>query len=124
MVIEALQQAAATRGSLKGAVLHTDHGSVCTSKALATECGKPGVPQSVGAVGSSADNALAESFSATLKREVLMDARSRDDETTCRRRTFRRLNRYNTVRRHSYCGHLPPTTYEKQTSTTTPATPA
>ena len=124
LVIEALQQAAVTRGSLKGAVFHTDHGSVYTSKAFATECKKLGVTQSMGAIGSSADNALAESFNATLKREVLMDARSWDDELTCRRQTFRWLNRYNTVRRHSYCGHLPPTTYEKQTSTTTLATAA
>lgn len=124
LAIEALQQAAVTRGSLKGAIFHTDHGSVYTSKAFATECKKLGVPQSMGAIGSSADNALAKSFNAILKREVLMDARSWDDELTYRRQTFRWLNRYNTVRRHSYCGHLPPTTYEKQTSTTTLATAA
>lgn len=39
----------------------------------------------MGAIGSSADNALAESMGATLKREVLMDARPWDDELTCRR---------------------------------------
>ncbi|OLO80528.1 hypothetical protein BKH13_03820 [Actinomyces naeslundii] len=80
--------------------------------------------QSMRAVGSSAAGALAESFNATLKREVLMDQRSWTDELTCRRQTFRWLTRYNTVRRHSYCGHLPPTTYEQQTSTTTLATAA
>ena len=124
LVIEALQQAAATRGPLKGAIFHTDHGSVYTSKAFAAECRKLGVTQSMGAVGNSADNALAESFNATLKREILMDRRSWVDELTCRRQTFRWLTRYNTVRRHSYCGHLPPTTYEQQTSTTTLATAA
>lgn len=124
LVIEALQQAAATRGPLKGAIFHTDHGSVYTSKAFAAECRKLGVTQSMGAVGNSADNALAESFNATLKREILMDRRSWVDELTCRRQTFRWLTRYNTVRRHSYCGYLPPTTYEKQTSTTTLATAA
>ena len=45
--------------------------------------------QSMGAIGSRADNALTESFNATLKREALMDARSCDDELTCRRQTFR-----------------------------------
>lgn len=85
LVIEALQQAAVARGSLKGAVFHTDHGSVYTSKAFAAECKKLGVTQSMGAIGSSADNALAESMGATLKREVLMDARPWDDELTCRR---------------------------------------
>ena len=104
LVIEALQQAAATRGPLKGAIFHTDHGSVYTSKAFAAECRKLGVTQSMGAVGNSADNALAESFNATLKREILMDRRSWVGELTCRRQTFRCLTRYNTVRRHSYCG--------------------
>ena len=47
----------------------------------------------MGAIGSRADNALTESFNATLKREALMDARSCDDELTCRRQTFRWLNR-------------------------------
>ncbi len=37
----------------------------------------------MGAVGSSANNALAESMGAALKREVLMDSRSRGDELTC-----------------------------------------
>lgn len=124
LVIETLQRAAATRGSLKGATFHSDHGSVYTSKAFATACEKLEVTRSMGAVGTSADNALAESMGATLKREILMDERSWPDELTCRRQTFRWLNRYNTVRRHSYCGHLPPITYEKQTSATTLATAA
>ena len=47
LVIEALQQAAVTRGSLKGAVFHTDHGSGYTSKAFAAECKKLGVTQSM-----------------------------------------------------------------------------
>jgi transposase InsO family protein len=35
------------------------------------------------------DNALAESFNATLKREVLQDAHTWPDEATCRREVFR-----------------------------------
>jgi transposase InsO family protein len=49
----------------------------------------------MGAVGSSVDNALAESFNATLKREVLQDAPCWPDEGTCRRHVFRWLVRYN-----------------------------
>ena len=55
------------------------------SKAYAQLCKKFGVTQSMGAVGSSADNALAESFNATLKREVLQDTACWSDELTCRR---------------------------------------
>lgn len=58
---------AADRGSLAGAVFHSDHGSVYTSADYAKLCGQLGVTQSMGAVGTSADNALAESFNATLK---------------------------------------------------------
>jgi transposase InsO family protein len=99
LVEDALKGAAATRGSLAGAIFHSDHGSVYTSKDYARLCGELGVTQSMGAVGSSADNALAESFNATLKREVLQDAACWPDEAACRRQVFRWLVRYNTRRR-------------------------
>ena len=80
LVENALKAAAANRGSLAGAVFHSDHGSVYTSKDYAKLCRTLGVTQSMGAVGTSADNALAESFNATLKREVLQDAACWSDE--------------------------------------------
>jgi transposase InsO family protein len=85
LVEDALKAAGATRGSLKGAIFHSDHGSVYCSKDYAKLCTRLGVTQSMGAVGSSADNALAESFNATMKREVLQDAACWIDEPTCRR---------------------------------------
>jgi transposase InsO family protein len=103
LVADALKAAAATRGSLKGAIFHSDHGSVYCSKDYAKLCKKLGLTQSMGAVGSSADNALAESFNATMKREVLQDAACWTDELTCRRQVFKWLVRYNTKRRHSWC---------------------
>ncbi|PZT84260.1 MAG: IS3 family transposase [Gordonia sp. (in: high G+C Gram-positive bacteria)] len=113
LVEDALKAAAATRGSLAGAVFHSDHGSVYCSKDYATLCSTLGVAQSMGAVGSSADNALAESFNAALKREVLQDAKTWPDELTCRRQTFKWLTRYNTKRRHSWCRYQSPNTYER-----------
>lgn len=71
LVIDALDSAQRARGSLKGAIFHSDHGSVYTSKAFSSRCTMLGVTQSMAAVGTSADNALVESFNATLKREVL-----------------------------------------------------
>ena len=65
-----------------------------------------------GAVGSSADNALAEAFNATLKREVLQDAHCWHDEATCRREVFRWLARDNTTWRHSWCRYQTPDAYE------------
>ena len=122
LVEDALKAAAATRGSLKGAVFHSDHGSVYCSKAYATLCRKLGVTQSMGAVGSSADNALAESFNATMKREVHQDAACWSDELTCRRQVFKWLVRYNTKRRHSWCRYTSPVAYETgYTATLRPA---
>ena len=112
LVEDALKAAAATRGSLAGAVFHSDHGSVYTSKDYARLCARLGVTQSMGAVGTSADNALAESFNATLKREVLQDENVWPDEAICRRQVFRWIVRYNTRRRHSWCRYQSPSTYE------------
>ncbi len=68
----------------------------------------------MGAVGTSADNSLAEAFHATLKRELLAGAQVWADATTCHRAT-----RYNTRRRHSYCGNLSPNAYGNLTTATT-----
>jgi transposase InsO family protein len=119
LVEDALNAAQALRGSLEGAVFHADHGSQYTSKDFANLCKDLGVTQSMGAVGTSADNSLAESFNAALKREVLQDDTCWPDEATCRREVFRWLVRYNTKRRHSYCRYLSPANHER---THTPAT--
>ena len=124
LVTDALKTAAATRGSLTGAIFHSDHGSVYTSKDYAKLCGNLGVAQSMGAIGSSADNALAESFNATLKREVLQDAACWADELACRRQLFKWLTRYNTKRRHSWCRYQSPIAYETTRTTATLPTAA
>jgi transposase InsO family protein len=120
LVENALKAALADRGSLRGAIFHADHGSVYTSKDYARLCEQLGVTRSLGGVGSSADNALAESFNATLKRETLAGAATYPDETSCRREIFRWAVRYNTRRRHSYLGHQAPNTYETQLGATLP----
>ena len=112
LVEDALTAAARERGTLAGAIFHSDHGAVYTSRAYATLCERLKVTQSMGAIGSSADNALAESFNATLKRETLAGATAFADELTTRRTVFRWAHRYNTRRRHSACGNISPNAYE------------
>ena len=119
LVEDALKAAAALRGALTGAVFHTDHGSQYTSRDFANLCRDLEVTQSMGGVGSSADNALAESFNAALKREILQDRNFWPDAAICRREVLRWLARYNTTRRHSYFRHSSPATYERNL---TPAT--
>jgi Integrase core domain len=64
----------------------------------------------MGAVGTSADNALAESFNAALKREVVQDNTCWADAGTCRREVFQWPARYNTKRRRSHYRHFSPST--------------
>lgn len=121
LVVDALAAAERTRGSLAGAIMHTDHGAQYTSRAIADACRRAGVRQSMSAVGSSSDNAGAESWNATMKRETLQNRKSWSSEREARLELFRWLHRYNTVRRHSRLGHRSPITYEHaldRTSTT------
>ena len=119
LVEDALKAADALRGSLAGAVFHSDHGSQYTSTDFAKLCTELGVTQSMGGVGSSADNALAESFNASLKREILQDRSQWSDAASCRGEVFSWLVRYNLRRRHSRCAYSSPATYESNHTTAT-----
>ncbi|WP_390898811.1 integrase core domain-containing protein [Streptomyces cynarae] len=77
------------------------------------------------AIGSSADNALAESFNATCKRETLQGRKHWSSEREARLDAFGWLHRYNTRRRHSRLGQRSPIAYETASRTTpTTLTPA
>ncbi|MEU9930466.1 IS3 family transposase [Streptomyces anulatus] len=112
LVTDALAAAVHTRGSLAGSIMHTDHGAQYTSRIFAEACRSAGVRQSMSAVGSSADNALAESFNATFKRETLQGRNTWPTEREARLDAFRWLHRYNTRRRHSHLGQRSPIAYE------------
>ncbi|GGP95118.1 transposase [Streptomyces melanogenes] len=112
LVIDALTAAERTCGNLAGAIMHTDHGSQYTSRAFAEICRSAGVRQSMGAIGSSADNAAAESFNAAFKRETLKGRKGWSSEREARLDAFRWLTRYNTQRRHSRLGQRSPIAYE------------
>ena len=75
--------------------MHHEHGAQYTSRAHAALCQRLGVVRSMGAVGSSADNALAESFNATLKRETLAGAAAWSTPAEARRAVFGWATRYN-----------------------------
>ncbi|MER8199647.1 IS3 family transposase [Streptomyces microflavus] len=112
LVTDALAAAIRTRGSLTGSVMHTDHEAQYTSRAFAEACRSSGVRRSMSAVGSSADNALAESFNATFKRETLQGRKRWPTEREARLDAFRWLHRYNTRRRHSHLGQRSPIAFE------------
>ncbi|WP_435877637.1 transposase [Streptomyces halstedii] len=110
-VTDALAAAIRTCGSLAGSVMHTDHGAQYTSRIFAEARSSAGVGRSMSAVGSSADNALAESY-ATFKRETPQGGKSWPNEPEARLDAFRWLHRYNTRHRHSHLGQRSPITYE------------
>ncbi|MET9358256.1 integrase core domain-containing protein [Streptomyces sp. NPDC006617] len=92
--------------------MHTDHGAQYTSKAFAEACRSAGAQRSMSAVESSTDNALAEPFKATFKRETLQGRRSRPNEREARLDAFRWLHRYNTRRQHPHLGQRSPIALE------------
>ncbi len=101
LISTALTDALSTRGSLAGAVFHSDHGRAVHLEGLRRAL-RPARRHPVhGAVGTSADNALAEAFNATLKRELLQGSAAWSDELTCRRDIFRWATRYNAAPRHT-----------------------
>jgi transposase InsO family protein len=112
LVLDALHAAERTRGSLAGAVFHSDHGAQYSARAFADACHEAGVTRSMGAVGSSADNAAAESLNASFKRETLQGAQNWPSEREARLAVFGWLHRYNTRRRHSHLGQMSPIDYE------------
>ncbi|MFB4298590.1 IS3 family transposase [Actinomadura sp. NTSP31] len=115
LVVDALEAAARTRGGrLDGAIFHSDHGAQYGSADFAAACARLGVTQSMGTVGTSADNAAAEAFNASLKRETLQGRKGRNGPRQARLAVFRWATLYNTTRRHSALGQMSPITYEQQ----------
>lgn len=118
LVTDALHAAVRTRGGQVGGVIfHSDHGAQYGSKAFADVCHRAGIRRSMGAVGTSADNAAAESFFASLKREILPDRRGWPAERAARLAVFRWLGFYNHRRRHSTIGYLAPVVFEQESIT-------
>jgi putative transposase len=114
LVLDALEMALWNRRPDPGLVCHSDHGSQYTSLAFGRRCRQAGIAQSMGSVGDSYDNALAESFFASLECELIDRSRWRSF-TEARMAVFDYLEAfYNPRRRHSALGYLSPVAYEQR----------
>jgi putative transposase len=112
LVIAALDMALFTRKP-QGVIHHSDQGSQYTSIAFGNRCKQMNVRPSMGTVGDAYDNAMAESFFATLECELIA-RRKWETKTKARLEIFTWIETwYNPHRRHSGLGQMSPINFEK-----------
>jgi putative transposase len=114
LVVEALNMAIHNRRPKNGVIHHSDRGCQYTSIDFGRRCRKASVVPSMGSVGVAFDNAMAESFFATLECELIDRSvwRNRND---ARRAVFEYIEGfYNQRRRHSSLGYLSPVEFERR----------
>ena len=114
LVLKALDMALYRRNPKCGVIHHSDQGCQYTSIAFGTRCKRAGVRPSMGSVGDCFDNAMAESFFATLECELLERSKFRTREEA-KIATFEFIEGwYNPHRRHSRLAYLSPLNYERR----------
>ena len=112
LVLAALNMAITQRRPTN-VIHHSDQGSQYTSVAFGQRCLKMGVRPSMGSVGDAYDNAMAESFFASLECE-LIDRRSFQTKAAARIALFSYIEGwYNPRRRHSGLGRVSPINFER-----------
>jgi putative transposase len=121
LVCDALDAAVATRGRqrMPDTIFHTDRGSEYTSGACVAACPRLGLRRSMSRTGSCLDNAVAESWFASLKVE-LVDRHHWRTRAEARAAIFAWIHYYNRFRLHSTRGYLPPIEWEQQHATVNP----
>ena len=113
LVLDALEMALEQRRP-EAVIHHSDQGYQYTSVAFTERCREAGVAVSMGSVGDCYDNAMAESFFATLECEVIQQSRFRS-RVKARQAVFSFIEGwYNTRRRHSALGYQSPRQFEAE----------
>jgi len=113
LVTDALEMALQQRDAY-GVIHHSDQGTQYTSIEFGLRCKRAGVRPSLGSTGDCYDNAMCESFFATLECE-LIDRTSFRNKLEARLAVFEFIEAfYNPVRRHSSIDNLSPVVYEER----------
>ena len=112
LVADAIDMATWRRRPPVGAIAHSDHGSNYCSWVFGQRLRNAGLLGSMGTVGDALDNAVAESFFASLQCELL-DRHPWPTRAGLARAMFAWIETfYNPTRRHSTLGYLSPIDYE------------
>jgi putative transposase len=122
LVADALQMAVARRRPEPGLIHHSDQGSQYVALGFGQQARDAGIAVSMGSKGDAYDNAVAESFFATIKKELVhrQSWPSRRDLSSA---VFEYIEAfYNRQRRHSTLGYLSPEEYEREQKPTTKQT--
>ena len=112
LVLEALDRALGTREYGEGLVHHSDRGSQYASARHREELERRGIQISMGAKGCAYDNAVVESFFATLKKDLVYRTNWLDDREAALAISEYIQVFYNRRRRHSTLGYMSPADYE------------
>lgn len=118
LVVDALEMALWRRNPDVGLIHHTDRGVQYTALSFTKKLEEAGIVASMGRVGSALDNAISESFVASLKSELLLPHEGHRfvGREAARTAVFDYIEGfYNRVRRHSSLGYLSPAEYEQAT---------
>jgi putative transposase len=114
LVVDALEMALARRRPDPGLVHHSDQGCQFTAVLFTTRCAKAGIEVSMGSVGDCYDNAVCETFHASLKKERIY-RQSWPTRAAARSAIFEYIEGwYNPRRRHSTLRYLSPIEFERQ----------
>jgi transposase InsO family protein len=112
LVCDALEMANGLRRPEEGLIAHSDRGSQYTSLRYTDRLDELGIAPSVGSRGDAYDNAMAESWVATFKSELVDRLRLRSFEHA-EHETAGWIGFYNTERLHEELGDIPPAEYER-----------
>ena len=113
LVVDALEMAIGRRQPKPGLVHHSDQGSQYVSLRFGERCREIGIHRSMGSKGDCFDNAVAESFFATLEKDLLRRNSFANRQDACTA-VFDYIEAfYNPIRLHSTLGYRSPIEYEK-----------
>jgi len=114
LVVNGLNMATWNRRPARGVIHHSYHGAQYTSLVFSRRLQAAGIVGSMGSVGDALDNAVAESFFATLQTELL-DRGTWPTRQSLRSAIFEYIEAfYNRHRRHSTLGYLNPAEFEER----------